>query len=142
MIEPKDPKPFIERFEKSDGLGRLFGAKILSLTETECTYEYETLSSHFNPYGILHGGTLYSIMDSSQGLLIHYLLESMDPSFKAAATGTATIKYLAPVRNGKIFIRTILKERQGRKVFMSSVAEDGSGNRLAELEEIWIAILR
>lgn len=135
----KDVGLYIENFEKTDRLGGHFHPRILSLTESECLYEYTVDPAHFNPTGILHGGALYTIMDSSQGLFVHFIL---DESFKAAATGTATIKYLAPLTQGKVRIKTWLKEKSGRKLFVNSLATDESGKVVAELEEIWIAILK
>ncbi|MGZ3691348.1 MAG: PaaI family thioesterase, partial [Pseudobdellovibrio sp.] len=94
---------YIEHFEKKDQLGSLFKMKIMKVDENECLCEYTVQEAHYNPNGILHGGALYSVMDSSQGAFIHL---NLDPQFKYAATGTATIKYLAPVREGKVLIRT------------------------------------
>lgn len=134
----KDVASFIRFFETNDFLGKVFQHKIIALDEEKCTSEYQVDPRHFNPNGILHGGALYSVMDSAQGAFIHYIL---DEKFKYASTGTATIKYLAPVFSGKVIIMTKLKEIQNRKIFISSVATDESGKEVAQLEEIWIATL-
>ncbi|MCM0606317.1 MAG: PaaI family thioesterase [Xanthomonadaceae bacterium] len=138
-MHEKNLENYIQWFKNTDKLGEIFSPKIVSLSETECLYEYTVIPAHFNPSGILHGGALYTVMDSSQGLFVHYIL---DDSFKAAATGTATIKYLAPLKSGVVKIRTYLKEKSGRKLFVNSVATDESGREVATLEEIWIAILK
>ena len=57
-------------------------------------------------------------------------------------TGTATVKYLAPVTGGTIRIRSWLKGQERRKLFISSEAKDEKGNVVATMEEIWIAILK
>lgn len=124
-------------FAENDRLGSLLGARFVSLTQDECIYEYEAEEGHFNPGGILHGGALYTVMDSSQGMLTFSLLEA---PYSAAATGTATIKYLAPVRQGKILIRTTLVKREGRKLFVHSEATEHGGTTVAVLDEIWIVI--
>jgi uncharacterized protein (TIGR00369 family) len=134
----KDKQAHIAFFLANDQLGAHMGARFVSLTETECIYEYEVTPKHFNPGGILHGGALYAVMDSCQGMLMHYVI---DHSFKSAATGTATIKYLAPVQIGKIRVHTTIGERQNRKYFLSSVATDESGKDVAVLDEIWIGIV-
>lgn len=126
-------KHFIAR----DRLGSFFSAKCVSLTADECIYEYQVHDSHMNPGGILHGGALFTVMDSSQGMLIHAIL---DPSFLAAATGTATIRYLAPVHSGKIRIRTVVKEIQNRKHYFTSTATDDNGVDVATLESVYIAM--
>jgi uncharacterized protein (TIGR00369 family) len=132
-----NPIEYAKFFEEADKLCAQLNARFLSINEHECIYEYTVSPEHFNPNGILHGGTLYAIMDSSQGAFVHF---SLDETYLAAATGTATIKYFKPVRGGKIRIRTWLKEKQGRKIFISSLATDEAGIDVASLEEIWIAI--
>jgi uncharacterized protein (TIGR00369 family) len=133
----KSAKDYIDSFSKRDGLGTLLGCKFLSISSQECIYEYEARPEHYNPNGNLHGGALFSAMDSSQGAFIHYILES---KYKYAATGTATVRFLAPVQEGTLRIRTWLKGTERRKMFVSSTAVDQSGNEVATLEEIWIAI--
>jgi uncharacterized protein (TIGR00369 family) len=134
-----DPEIFMKRFKSHDKMGDFLGAKIVSISSEECTYEYEATPAHHNPNGILHGGALFTVMDSSQGAFVHF---SLDEKFVAAATGTATIRYSAPVKTGLIKVRTWLKEAQGRKLFVTSEARDESGTVVATLEEIWIAILK
>jgi acyl-coenzyme A thioesterase PaaI-like protein len=107
------------------------------LSREECVYEYTASASHFNPNKILHGGALYSVMDSSQGAFVHFVL---DPKYRYAATGTATIRYEAPITEGTARIRTWLRGQEGRKLFVSSEACDENNKLLASLEEIWIAI--
>jgi uncharacterized protein (TIGR00369 family) len=110
---------------------------MISLDREECVYEYDVDPEHFNPTGILHGGALFTVMDSSQGM---FVLSLVDGEYPSAATGTATVKYLAPVRSGRITIRTRLVERQGRKIFVRSEARSADGTVVATLDEIWIAI--
>lgn len=135
----KNPKEFTEFFRDKDRMAVLLGVKPIMLSATECIYEYEVNSEHFNPNGILHGGALYSAMDSSQGAFVHFILED---TYRGAATGTATIRYNAPLREGVIQIRTWLKGRENRKLFVNSEAKDSAGHIVATLEEIWIAILK
>jgi uncharacterized protein (TIGR00369 family) len=126
-----------EAFVARDRLGALLGARFVSVTPEQCLYEYEAPESHFNPVDILHGGALFTVMDSSQGMLVHALLT---PSRRRALTGTATIKYLAPVRGGKILVRTTLARREDRKLFVHSDAVDQNGATVATLDAIWIAV--
>lgn len=120
-------------------MGATMGARFVSLNLSECIYEYDVSEKHFNPNGILHGGALYTVMDSAQGMFVHAIL---DEQFKAAATGTATIKYLAPVRQGTVKIITKLKEKKERKIFVISKAYDENETPVAQLEEVWIAIYK
>lgn len=139
MKKTIDLEKFAKHFEQHDKLGSLLGNRLISISTNECVCEYQVSKEHFNPNQILHGGVLFAIMDSSQGAFVHF---SLDEKFKAAATGTATVKYLAPVTSGKIRVRTWLKNQDGRKIFVDSEALDESGKTVATLEEIWIGILK
>lgn len=130
---------YTKRFVEKDKMGATIGARFVSLTLRECVYEYDVSESHYNPNGILHGGALYTVMDSAQGMFVHAIL---DDKFKAAATGTSTIKYLAPVKSGTVKIITTLIEKKERKIFVASKAFDQSGVQVADLEEIWIALYK
>ena len=131
-----DAQDYLAKFHQLDAMAKLLGAKAIQVDETECLYEYSVRPEHFNPNGVLHGGALYTIMDSSQGAFLHFIL---DASFAHAFTGTSTIRYEAPVTDGVIQIRTWLKGREGRKYFVSSEAKRADGTTVARLEEIWIA---
>jgi uncharacterized protein (TIGR00369 family) len=133
-----DPNPAVatgpDAFVREDRFGRFVGARLVSVNESECVYEYEVNPAHFNPNNILHGGVLFSVMDSSQGMLVHFPPKAAG----FAATGTATIRYLAPVRQGKITVRTRIDRWEGRKGFVVSEAFSDDGALVARLEEIWI----
>jgi acyl-coenzyme A thioesterase PaaI-like protein len=133
----KDPKIFIEKFHELDQMGTLIGHKVIELNEAECLSEYQSVKAHYNPGNILHGGALFAAMDSAQGALIHF---SLDRKFQYAVTGTATIKYFAPVKDEKIKIRTWFESKQDRKHFLHSLATTESGVEVAKLEEVWIAV--
>jgi uncharacterized protein (TIGR00369 family) len=126
----------VSAFVAGDRLGAQLGARFVSFDGTTCVYEYDARPEHFNPNGMLHGGALFTVMDSSQGLLVFYILDHE----QAAATGTATIKYLAPVRAGRIVVRTTLARREGRKIFVTSEARSAEDRVVAVLEEVWITI--
>ena len=128
---------FIRQFAAKDRMGALLGVRILSIGQEECVGEYTVSPAHFNPNGILHGGALYTALDSCQGAFVHF---NLDPQWRAAATGTATIRYEAPVTAGRVTLRTWLERAEGRKLFVNSEAKSESGQLLASLAEIWITI--
>ena len=132
-----DPQEYIQKFEQHDKLGSHFKMKITEINRDECWVEYLALPEHYNPNGVLHGGSLYTVMDSAQGAFVHFILED---TFLFAATGTATIKYLAPVRSGKIRVKTWLQNKSGRKLFVLSEARNEKNEIVASLEEVWISI--
>lgn len=126
-----------EAFVANDRLGALLGLKFVSLSHDTCIYEYEAEEGHHNPGGTLHGGALFTAMDTSQGMLV---FSRLTPPHSVAATGTATIKYLAPVHRGTIRIQSTLERWEGRKLFVHSEATDAAGTRVAVLDEIWITL--
>ena len=138
-MEEQDISSYIRHFQSNDRLGAIFGYSVISLSKKSCVIEYEVKQEHFNPNGTLHGGALFTVMDSSQGAFIHFILED---SYAYGATGTASIRYFLPLRQGKIRISTSLKERNRRKYILESTAFTESGETAAVLEEIWIAILK
>ena len=127
---------YISAFEASDRLGRLVGAKCIALSDSECVYEYEVSSEHYNPNSVLHGGALFTVMDSSQGMFMHYIL---DERFAGAVTGTATVRYEKRVGEGIVEVRTFLDRHEGRKYILRSEATQ-HGQRVAVMDEIWIAL--
>jgi uncharacterized protein (TIGR00369 family) len=132
------PERYTAAFEAGDRLGSLVGARCVALSDVDCVYEYEVSPEHFNPNGVLHGGALFTVMDSSQGLFMHAIL---DERFVGSVTGTATIRYEKPVTEGTVSIRTVLDRQEGRKYFLRSVASQ-NGVAVASLDEVWIAIER
>lgn len=124
-------------FVAGDRFGAFVGARFVSLVDGVCTYEYEAREEHFNPGGMLHGGALYAVMDTSQGMLVYSLVQRPE----IAATGTSTIKYLAPVRRGRIVVTTKLERSEGRKLFLHSEAVDEGGVTVAVLDEVWIRLV-
>ena len=138
-MEEQDISSYIRHFQNNDRLGAFFGYSVISLSKESCLIEYQVKQEHFNPNGTLHGGALFTVMDSSQGAFIHYILED---SYAYGATGTATIRYFLPLKAGKIRIRTSLKERNHRKYIVESTALTEEDKTAAVLEEIWIAVLK
>lgn len=127
---------YIATFESGDRLGNVVGAKCISLSDSECIYEYQASPQHYNPNSVLHGGALFTVMDSSQGMFMHYIL---DERFACAVTGTATVRYEKPVAEGSVEVRTFLDRRDNRKYVLRSEASQ-NGARVATMDETWIAL--
>ncbi|RYD80666.1 MAG: PaaI family thioesterase, partial [Sphingobacteriales bacterium] len=98
----KSATEYQAEFQRRDHLGNLVGARFISIDRDQIIYHYEVKPEHFNPNGFLHGGALYTVMDSSQGAFVHFIL---DEKFEIAVTGTATIRYEKPLRSGSVEIK-------------------------------------
>jgi acyl-coenzyme A thioesterase PaaI-like protein len=131
-----DAAEYLRVFSERDLFGTRVGHRYVSISRAECISEYTAQSEHTNPNGIVHGGALYSAMDSAQGAFMHFIL---DATFSFAATGTATIRYDAPLRDETVHIRTWLERSEGRKFFIASEAKVAD-KRVALLNEVWIAV--
>lgn len=73
--------------------------------------EIEIGPQHFNPYGVVHGGVIYSLADTSMGAVLAPSLAENE----LTATIEIKINYLTPVRDGVIRAETTLVNR-GRRV--------------------------
>jgi acyl-CoA thioesterase len=79
-----------------------------------------------NPNGILHGGVLFAVMDSSMGSI----LMSSVAEGETCATVESKINFLASVREGVVTVETRVVHRGSRIAVLESRATTDSG-RLA-----------
>lgn len=80
-----------------------------------------------NPHGVLHGGVIYTLVDSSMGIAVKPSL----PEDELCTTIEAKISYLAPVREGTLTVETEVV-RQGRNIaFTESKVTDSTGKLVA-----------
>ena len=81
----------------------------------------------FNPNGVLHGGVVYTLVDSSMGIAVSSgLMEG-----EHCATIDVTISYLAPVREGTLRVESNVT-KQGRSIaFVESKVTDDQGRLVA-----------
>ena len=73
-------------------------------------------AEHCNPSGILHGGALFSVMDSGRGAFVHYII---DEKWTYAATGGANQcgsdhAYLAKMVEAVLAQFNVSRARSGR----------------------------
>ncbi|MBL8020810.1 MAG: PaaI family thioesterase [Leptospirales bacterium] len=132
MLSPQD---YAVKFD--DHFGKLLGLKLVSISPDECLYEYNPTDEHHNPNGVLHGGALYSAMDSCQGALVHFTL---DWDIENGTTAESTIRYRRPHRLGPIAIRSRIVERKRKIVYVETFAHNEPGELLAELHEKWMLL--
>jgi acyl-CoA thioesterase len=83
--------------------------------------------AHFNPHGVLHGGVIYTMIDSCMGAAVMARLEP--PNF--CATIELKVSYLEGVRGGRLLAEAeVVKE--GRTIaFVDSRVRDDNGRIVA-----------
>lgn len=135
----KDPEKYLKEFMGKDHLGSLFSYEPVKLTHDIFVATYTAQKAHYNPNGTLHGGAIFTVMDSCQGLFVTYRL---DESYKCGVSGTGEIKWLKPLFEGdRVEITTKVVNSEGRKLFVETVSKNMDTNEIvATLNEIWILI--
>ena len=98
----------IESFEKDEGFINKNNFKIIELDEEHAKMEYEIKKSGLNPIGIVHGGLLFGLADTTAGVLA-----SMSGKFPL--TMSSTINYLKEARGNRIYAIS-KKLKEGRNV--------------------------
>lgn len=131
----------LEEYRKAfnDHFSRTVGYEMKAISESESVYEMVVEQKHWNPNQIMHGGALFSIMDSGQGALVHYIL---DTKKVFGTTAEATIRYRKPHREGRIVVRTTVRERRRNLMYVRTEAFNEQGELLAELTEKWMVLSR
>ena len=88
--------------ERSDpGVGpfaELLGARRAHTGEGSCRFELTAESRHLNPYGVVHGGVVYSLVDYAMG---GALTSRLAPG-ERCATLEIKINYFRPVHLGRM----------------------------------------
>lgn len=83
---------------------------------------------HLNPYGVVHGGVVYSLVDTAMGGALVSRLDSGE----RCATLEIKINYVAPAVNGTLACEATLVERTRRIGVLEARVRD-SGDRLIAL---------
>ncbi|AMX58478.1 PaaI family thioesterase [Leptospira borgpetersenii] len=134
-------KEFTAYFQEQDRFSHKIGYKILSVSPGKSEYEIEVDDSFFNPVKIVHGGALFSAMDSSAGAAMAAWIRSSNLKYKFMATATAEIKYRKSVPKGKVRIKSEITEQKRSIVKLTSQAFDEEESLVAELFSTWVVKL-
>ncbi|MBE8362942.1 PaaI family thioesterase [Leptospira borgpetersenii] len=134
-------KEFTAYFQEQDRFSHKIGYKILSVSPGKSEYEIEIDDSFFNPVKIVHGGALFSAMDSSAGAAMAAWIRSSNLKYKFMATATAEIKYRKSVTKGKVRIKSEITEQKRSIVKLTSQAFDEEESLVAELFSTWVVKL-
>lgn len=94
--------------------------RIVSLGRGRCVIEIDLDSRHHNPGGVVHGGALFSALDSSMGSA----LRTLRPTRPSVAM-EVHVRYLSPVVSGRVRAEGRVVKRGRTVAVMESVARQG-----------------
>lgn len=123
MKSPRRSRP--ARLRMRGGLppvpfGRFIGMRVLSLGGGRAAMEAAFTPAHHNPGGVVHGGAIFTLLDSSMGAA----LRSLRPS-RASVAIEVHVRYLQPVVSGRVKAEGRVVRRGRRIAVMESVARQG-----------------
>jgi acyl-CoA thioesterase len=105
----------------------LVGLEPTAIDDGRCVFEVTVEPRHMNPYGVVHGGLLYSLVDTAMGAA---LLTRLD-QHERCATLEIKINYLAPAVRGRLSCVATLVERTRRIGVLEARVSDGEARLLA-----------
>ncbi|WP_408637023.1 PaaI family thioesterase [Pseudomonas aestuarii] len=94
----------VEEIGTSSAFGRLLGLEIVSATAGEAVLRLSMHDGLRNLHGKLHGGALFSLIDSAMGQASHSLTDGTPSS----VTLECKVNYIRPVSEGDLLCRAWL----------------------------------
>lgn len=107
--------------------GELVGLRIIEYGEGRAVAAVETGERHHNPNGVVHGGVLFSLADTSMGGALRSLLAGDEIS----ATIEIQIRYLKAVRDGLVTAESRVVHKGRRVAQLQTEIRDAGGQLLA-----------
>ena len=114
--------------EEPASLTRLLGIHPRLMDEGAATFALTGRPDHRNPDGAVHGGVIYSLVDTAMGAALVILLEQGE----RCATLEIKIHYLAPVTTGEIRAEARVVDRR-RRVGVLEAMVFGDDDRLVAI---------
>lgn len=129
----------IEDFQTADRFAGKIEYRAISISPGKSEYLLTVDSSYHNPGGIVHGGALFSTMDSSQGAAITaFVLESKEDIKFMATASIEKMRFKKPIVEGLLRVYTEILERKKSIFRIRSEAFDEQNDLIAEMNTIWI----
>ncbi len=116
------------KFGPPGPLADLLGIQPEKLEDGRAVFALTVRTDHLNPYGVVHGGVVYSLVDTAMGAALVSRLEADE----RCATLEIKINYLAPAREGELRAEARVVERTTRIAVLESRVH-GDGERLVAL---------
>ncbi|HET7874249.1 MAG TPA: PaaI family thioesterase [Methylomirabilota bacterium] len=107
--------------------GDLLQTRRTLMADGRSRFELVVGPRHLNPYGVVHGGVLYALVDFAMG---GALTSRLGPG-ERCATLEIKINYLAPVSDGPLAAEARVIERTKRVAVLEARVESGGGELVA-----------
>lgn len=119
----EQPKPENTRTHRMSAFTELIGLEVLNVDEDGCRMQLEIAAPHFNGTGRVHGGVIFTLLDTAMGAAVYARLEAHE----AAATIEAKINYTRAVTDGVLECRAKVMHAGSRTMVVDGeVWQDGA----------------
>ncbi|MGV3707565.1 MAG: PaaI family thioesterase [Gemmatimonas sp.] len=107
----------------------LFGFEFDSLEPGKVVFSLQPDESHFNLLGMVHGGTMATMLDSAMGCAVHTML----PKGRGYTTLNISINYVRPIglSTGRVFAEGIVVHTGRSTALATGKVVDANGKLLA-----------
>ena len=116
------------KFEPPGPLAELLGIHPVTFGDGAATFGLTLRQDHMNPYGVVHGGVVYSLVDTAMGAALVSRLESGE----RCTTLEIKINYLAAATEGELSAEAAVIQRTKRTGVLEARVRD-DGDRLIAL---------
>jgi acyl-CoA thioesterase len=116
------------RFDPPGPLATLLGIRPEVFGEGRARFALTLRDDHLNPYGVVHGGVVYSLADTAMG---GALVTRLEPG-ERCATVEIKINYLAAATEGALAAEAVVVERT-KRIGVIEARVFGDGDRLVAL---------
>ena len=106
---------------------RLLGLEFVGAERGSATFALEAREDLMRMGGILHGGAVFSLLDTAAAFAVHTILEPDDRT----VTVDLTVHFLRPFGSGRLQARARVLRAGRRIAFLSVEATDPTGVRIA-----------
>ena len=105
-----------QKHEGHNPYGELLGLKFITMEDGHSQCALEIREDLFNPYGVLHGGVIYSLADTGMGGALYSRLKGDE----LCSTVEIKIVYFRPVVSGTLTCNSLVIRKGRRLAFMES----------------------
>ena len=102
-------------------LARVLGLRGLTVGDGRCVWATAIEDVHRNPYGVVHGGVLFTLVDYAMGGALTSMLEAG----QRCTTLEIKINYVAPATDGEVRAEAWVVSKGGRVAILEAKVTTG-----------------